>query len=96
MTVFPTQGIVIQRNGQDSTRSRAEPTGRPRCTGCVLASITDEPFRMPKPKPDAGDVSREDVDRGFFEAAQHPDQVRRRRVPAAAAARPARRAPGRR
>ena len=41
---------------------------------------------MPKPKPDAGDVSREDVDRGFFEAAQHPDQYGGGRVPAAAAA----------
>ena len=30
---------------------------------------------MPKPKPDAGDVSREDVDRGFFEAGATPRRV---------------------
>ena len=74
VTVFPSQGLVVARFGQDSGSLAGGAPWEEQFYREVLDSITDEPIRMPKPKPDAGDVSREDVDRGFFEAAQHPDQ----------------------
>ncbi len=40
----------------------------------MLGSITDEPVHFPTAAPDAGEVSREDVDHGFAESLQHPDE----------------------
>jgi hypothetical protein len=40
----------------------------------MLAAITDEPISGPPPEPDAGEVSTEDVDRGFGESLSHPEQ----------------------
>ena len=77
VTVFPSQGLVVARFGQDNGGSTGVPPWEEEFYGRVLASITDKPVDMPEPTPDAGDVSREDVDRGFFEAAQHPEQVPR-------------------
>jgi hypothetical protein len=75
VTVFPSQGLIVARFGQDSGSLAGGAPWEEEFYRQVLGSITDEPIRMPKPKPNAGDVSREDVDRGFFEATQHPDQV---------------------
>ena len=74
VTVFPSQGLVVARFGQDSGSIAGGASWEEEFYGRVLASITDGPIEMPDPKPDAGEVSREDVDRGFFEAAQHPEQ----------------------
>ena len=86
VTVFPSQGLVVARFGQDSGSIAGgapweEEFYRP---GARLDHRRAD--RVPEPKPDAGEVSREDVDRGFFEAAQHPEQYGGGRAPAAAAA----------
>ena len=75
VTVFPEPGPGRRalRPGH-AARSPAERPWEEEFYRHVLGSITDQPIEMPKPKPDAGDVSREDVDRGFFEAVQHPEQ----------------------
>jgi CubicO group peptidase (beta-lactamase class C family) len=75
VTVFPSEGLIVARFGNDNGSFAGGTPWEEEFYDRVLASITDKPVDMPKPKPDAGDVSREDVDRGFFEAAQHPDQA---------------------
>ena len=75
VTVFPSQGLIVARFGNDNGSFAGGTPWEEEFYDRVLASITDEPVDMPKPKPDASDVSREDVDRGFFEAAQHPDEA---------------------
>ncbi len=75
VTVFPGQGLVVARFGNDNGSFAGGTPWEEEFYDRVLASITDEPVNMPKPDPDSSDVSREDVDRGFFEAAQHPDEA---------------------
>ena len=74
VTVFPSQGLVVARFGQDSGSIAGGAAWEEEFYRRVLGSITDQAIEMPKPKPDAGEVSREDVDRGFFESFQHPEQ----------------------
>ena len=74
VTVFPTQGIVIQRNGQDASVAggadwEAELYRR------ILGAITDEPFTPPADAPPSGTVDRSDPDQGFQTALAEPDQV---------------------
>ena len=74
VTVFPSQGLVVVRTGNDSGTFTGDPGWQEEWYRRILGSITDEPITTPPPDPDADNVSREDVDRGFFEASQHPDQ----------------------
>jgi CubicO group peptidase (beta-lactamase class C family) len=75
VTVFPSEGLIVARFGNDNGSFAGGTPWEESFYDQVLAAITDKPVDMPKPKPDASDVSREDVDRGFFDAAQHPDQA---------------------
>ena len=90
VTVFPSQGLVVARFGQDSGSIAGGAPWEEEFYRRVLGSITDQPIEMPKPKPDAGEVSREDVDRGFLEADPAP-----RAISAAASSRRRCRPPGR-
>jgi CubicO group peptidase (beta-lactamase class C family) len=74
VSVFPSEGLIVARFGNDNGSFAGGTPWEEEFYDRVLASITDQQIDMPKPKP-ASDVSREDVDRGFFEAAQHPDQA---------------------
>jgi hypothetical protein len=75
VTVFPGEGLVVARFGNDNGSFAGGTPWEEEFYDRVLAAITDGPVDMPKPKPDSQDVSREDVDRGFFEAAQHPEEA---------------------
>jgi hypothetical protein len=75
VSVFPSEGLIVARFGNDNGSFAGGTPWEEEFYDRVLASITDKPVDMPKPDPDAADVSREDVDRGFFEAAQHPDEA---------------------
>lgn len=72
VTVFPSQGLVVARFGVDSVSGG---NWEEEFYGQVLGSIVDEPVEPPKPPPDAGDVSREDVDRGFQDSLARPQEV---------------------
>lgn len=72
VTVFPAEGLVVARFGNDNGSFAGGAPWEEEFYRRVLASVTDQQIDMPKPKPDAEDVSREDVDRGFFDAAQDP------------------------
>jgi CubicO group peptidase (beta-lactamase class C family) len=75
VTVFPSQGLVVARFGNDNGSSAGLPPWEEEFYDRVLASLTDQSVEAPRDAPEAGNVSREDVDRGFFEAAQHPEQA---------------------
>jgi CubicO group peptidase (beta-lactamase class C family) len=75
VTVFPSEGLVVARFGQDNGGTIGVPPWEEEFYRRVLGAITDGPVEMPEPDPDATSVSREDVDRGFFEAAQHPEEA---------------------
>jgi CubicO group peptidase (beta-lactamase class C family) len=74
VSVFPSEGLIVARFGNDNGSFAGGTPWEEEFYDRVLASITDQHVDMPKPKP-ASDVSREDVDRGFFDAAQHPDEA---------------------
>ncbi len=74
VTVFPSEGLIVARFGQDNGGAIGLPPWEEEFYGRVLAAITDKPVDTPKPDPAASHVSREDVDRGFFDAAQNPDE----------------------
>jgi len=74
VTVFPAQGLIVARFGQDTGSIAGGAAWEEEFYRRVLGSITDGQIEMPNPKPDAGEVSREDVDRGFLDAVQHPEQ----------------------
>ncbi len=82
VTVFPSEGLIVARFGQDNGGTIGVPPWEENFYGQVLAAITDKPVDMPKPDPDASDVSREDLDRGFFDAAQNPDEYQGGAFPA--------------
>ena len=96
VTVFPSQGLVVARFGQDSGSIAGGASWEEEFYGRVLASITDGPIEMPE----AEARRRRGQPRGrrprLLRGRPAPRAVRRRRVPAAAAARRARCAPGRR
>ncbi|MGI8460649.1 MAG: serine hydrolase domain-containing protein [Solirubrobacterales bacterium] len=74
VTVFPSQGIVVVRTGQDNGTFTGAFGWQEEMYRRILGSITDDPVTSPGPAPDAEEVSKDDVDRGFFEAGQNPDQ----------------------
>jgi hypothetical protein len=74
VTVFPGEGLVVTRFGQDTGSIAGGAPWEEEFYRQVLGSITDQAIEMPKPKPDVGEVSREDVDRGFLDAIQHSEQ----------------------
>ena len=74
VTVFPGQGLVVVRTGQDTGSFTGDAGWQEEMYRRMLGAITDEPITSPDPSPDADDVSTEDVDHGFFEASQNPDQ----------------------
>jgi CubicO group peptidase (beta-lactamase class C family) len=74
VTVFPSQGIVVVRTGQDNGTFTGSSGWQEEMYRRILGSIADEPVTSPAPAPDAANVSREDVDYGFFESAQKPDE----------------------
>lgn len=81
VTVFPSQGIVFVRTGQESGSITGDSDWEEETYRRVLESIVDEAVVFPKPSPDAGDVSREDVDRGFSESAQEQDEINQGQSP---------------
>jgi CubicO group peptidase (beta-lactamase class C family) len=78
VTVFPSQGLVVARFGSDNP---AGSNWEEDFYGRVLDSIVDEPVERPKPAPDAGSVSRDDVDRGFQDSLARPQDVLEGEVP---------------
>ena len=74
VTVFPSQGVVVVRTGVDTGTFDGDTAWQEEMYRRILNSITDDEIRFPKPKPDAGNVSDEDVDRGFFEAGANPGE----------------------
>ncbi len=75
VTVFPSQELVVARFGEDSGSVDGGTPWEEEFYGRVLGSITDEPIKLPKPDPDSDAVSRDDVDRGFFESLSRPDEI---------------------
>ena len=74
VTVFPSQGLIVVRTGVDTGGFTGSGGWQEEMYRQMLAAITDEPITSPEPSPDAENVSTEDVDNGFFEAGQHPDE----------------------
>jgi CubicO group peptidase (beta-lactamase class C family) len=75
VTVFPSQGIVTARFGVDTGSVAGGAGWEEEFYARVLNSITDEPIEVPTPPPDVGQVSREDVDRGFQDSLARPDAI---------------------
>ena len=74
VTVFPTQGIVVVRTGQDRGLVFAGGTSWEHdLYAKVLASVTDQKIVAPGPAP-KGNPDRSNADYGFQQAVQHPDQ----------------------
>ena len=79
VAVFPSQGIVVARNGQDSPTTLAGATGwQIEFFRRVLLSIVDEPVKLPDDPP--GEVV-ESVDGGFQDAVFNPDEYSQGAVP---------------
>lgn len=74
VTVFPSQGVIVARTGNDTGSFSGGSDWEEELYRQVLASIVDGSGRYPPADPDAEDVSREDVDRGFGEALADPAQ----------------------
>jgi len=74
VTVFPSQGLLVVRTGQDNGTFTGDAGWQEEMYRRMLGAITDEPITSPDPSPGADEVSTEDVDHGFFEAGQHPEQ----------------------
>ena len=74
VTVFPSQGLVVVRTGQDNGTFTGDAGWQEEMYRRMLGAITDEPIDSPDPSPGADEVSTEDVDHGFFEASQRPDE----------------------
>ena len=74
VTVFPSQGMVVVRTGQDTGTFTGDAGWQEEMYRRMLGSITDEPVTTPPPAADASSVSTEDVDHGFGQAIAHPDQ----------------------
>lgn len=81
VTIFPSEGIVTARFGNDNGSFVGGAPWEEEFYRRVLSAVVDEPVSFPKPRPDSGDVSREDVDRGFFDALQQPLDVLQGEVP---------------
>jgi CubicO group peptidase (beta-lactamase class C family) len=75
VTVFPSQGIVVVRTGNEGGTFGGDSSWEEEMYRRVLGAITDEPVRFPPEAPDAGEVSREDVDRGFAESAEDQETI---------------------
>jgi CubicO group peptidase (beta-lactamase class C family) len=73
VTVFPSQGLLVVRTGQDTGTFTGDAGWQEEMYKRMLAAITDDPAPTPDPSPGADEVSTEDVDHGFFEAAQNPE-----------------------
>jgi hypothetical protein len=74
VTVFPTQGIVVVRTGQDRGLVFAGGTSWEHdLYAKVLASVTDQKIVPPGPAP-KGNPDRSNADYGFQQAWQHPDE----------------------
>jgi CubicO group peptidase (beta-lactamase class C family) len=74
VTVFPSQELLVVRTGQDTGSFTGDAGWQEEMYRRMLASITDEPITSPDPAPGADEVSTEDVDHGFFESIQRPDE----------------------
>lgn len=75
VTVFPSQGVIVARTGNDTGTFSGGADWEEELYRQVLASIVDGSGRYPPADPDAKDVSREDVDRGFGEAFADPQNL---------------------
>jgi CubicO group peptidase (beta-lactamase class C family) len=76
VTVFPTQGIVVARTGQDRGLVFAGGSSWEHdLYAKVLASVTDQKIVPPGPAP-RGTVDRSNADYGFQDAFQHQDQYK--------------------
>ena len=85
VTVFPSQGLIVARFGQDSGSLAGGAPWEEQFYRQVLGSITDEPIRMPKPKPDAGRRQPRGRRPRLLRGRPAPRPGRRRRAAAAAA-----------
>jgi CubicO group peptidase (beta-lactamase class C family) len=81
VTVFPTQGIVVVRTGQDRGLVFAGGSSWEHdLYAKVLASVTDQKLVPPGPAP-KGTADRSNADYGFQNALQHPDEYKQGVVP---------------
>ncbi len=75
VTVFPSQGIVVARNGQDAGLL---PTGGSSWEHTlyrkVLAAVTDQRIAAPAPQANGGPQDKPNADYGFQTALLNPDQ----------------------
>jgi CubicO group peptidase (beta-lactamase class C family) len=74
VTVFPSQGVVVVRTGVDTGTFTGDTAWQEEMYSRILNAITDDELRFPKPARDADNVSDQDVDRGFFQAAANPGE----------------------
>jgi CubicO group peptidase (beta-lactamase class C family) len=65
VTVFPSQGIIVQRNGQDPGTLAGGANWEAELYRRVLGSITDTPVKPSGDAPSSADPDRSDPDRGF-------------------------------
>ena len=93
VTVFPSQGIVVARNGQDAGLL---PTGGSSWEHTlyrkVLAAVTDQQIPAPAPQANGGPQDKPDRRLRLPDRAAHPDQYSKGVVQDPAAARRARHA----
>ena len=76
VSVFPTQGLVVVRNGTEAIRglSGADDNYEAELYRRVLGAITDERVDVPAPAPDVGGADRGSVDAGFQTSVFEPQE----------------------
>ena len=74
VTVFPSQGMVVVRTGQDSGTFTGSADWQEEMYRRMLGSITDEKVTSPPAAPDAERPISEDSDHGFGQALSRPDE----------------------
>jgi CubicO group peptidase (beta-lactamase class C family) len=74
VTVFPSQGLVVVRTGQDNGTFTGNSAWQEEMYRRMLGAITDEPVSSPPPAPDASRPVSEDSDHGFGQALARPDE----------------------
>jgi CubicO group peptidase (beta-lactamase class C family) len=74
VTVFPSYGIIVARNGGDSGSFTGSTGWQEEMYRKVLGAVRNPPRELPPPRRNVPAVSDRDSDRGFFEALQDPDK----------------------
>jgi CubicO group peptidase (beta-lactamase class C family) len=74
VTVFPSHGVVVVRVGTDLALAGGS-AWEDEMHRRILDSITDEEVKLPRPRPDSKSVSRADVDHGFVQSLERPQEI---------------------